>query len=194
MISHRHNTIFIHINKCGGSSIDHALSGKFGGHSSTIYYKKKFPYHFNEYFKFSIIRNPWDRMVSLYHFHKKQQWRKWTTTAPDSFEDFIKNYLNPGSTTPKSGIPISTCCYDWLYDKKGARLVDFIGRFENLEQDFHEACRRAKIKRRSLPHINQSDRKHYSIYYNNKTQDIVNKVFRKDVEFFKFKFNNKKCI
>ena len=70
MISHQYKCIFTHVNKCGGSTIDAVFNGK-GGHKLALNYKRMYPKKFDSYFKFSFVRNPWDKMVSFYHYHKK---------------------------------------------------------------------------------------------------------------------------
>ena len=74
MINHKHKFIFIHINKCGGTSIDKVFSGKFRGHKKAFDYKKLNPKEFENYFKFTFVRNPWDRVVSFYHYQMKRKW------------------------------------------------------------------------------------------------------------------------
>ena len=82
---------------------------------------------YEEYFKFSFVRNPYDFLVSLYFYilkaknhylHKKIENK--------SFNEFLHYYI---STNP----PMQT---DFLMDEtKKACIVDFIGRFENLQND-----------------------------------------------------------
>ena len=68
MISHEHKFIFIHIPKCGGTSIERFFKMKLprqGAHLNLKYYKKNTE-NYETYFKFTIVRNPWDKMVSEY--------------------------------------------------------------------------------------------------------------------------------
>ena len=67
---------------------------------------------------------------------------------------------------------------------------DFIGRYENLQQDFDHVCDSIGIPRRILPHANKSRRKPYWKYYNTKTRDIVAEIFREDIEYFGYEFED----
>jgi len=74
-------------------------------------------------------------------------------------------------------------------DKKGDPIVDFIGRYENLQEDFNKVCKAIGIAPVKLLHKNKSERpKDYREAYNNKTKEIVARVFAKDIELFKYTF------
>ncbi|MEL6554042.1 MAG: sulfotransferase family 2 domain-containing protein, partial [Cyanobacteria bacterium J06621_11] len=84
------------------------------------------PSQFENYFKFSFVRNPWAKLVSEY------KWRRYYTQW--SFKDWI----NQGFPTQDDGIHWRHVMpqYDYLYDTNGNCLVDFIGHFEQLKDDF----------------------------------------------------------
>ena len=137
------------------------------------------------YFKFCFVRNPWDRAVSAYHYVMKH------CSAPPiplniTFSDFISEYdrFNPEIITHYSRSQIK-----WILDKNNEINIDFIGRFERLQEDFNILCDKIKIPRQQLPHINAGPkRKHYSKYYDDKTREIVAKKFAKDIEYFGYEF------
>jgi hypothetical protein len=101
IISHKHKFIFIKTRKTAGSSIEHYLSKYLGpddictgsdidntprlnaphrkGHIDYRWVAKKFPYEWRNYYKFAIDRNPWTKMISYFHWHRR---------AKGSFEDF----------------------------------------------------------------------------------------------------------
>jgi chondroitin 4-sulfotransferase 11 len=185
MINHKHKCIFIHINKCGGTTIDELFSGKFQGHKKVFDYKKLNPNEFDNYFKFTFVRNPWDRVVSFYHYQLKRKWDFYPFNETISFKEFVKNWL---IQMPKQTTLNTHPCYDWISDKDDNLLVDFIGRFENLQEDFNTVCDKIGIPHQELPHQNKSKHKHYTEYYDKETKQIVAEKYAKDIEYFGYEF------
>ena len=81
---------------------------------------------------------------------------------------------------------IECCC-----DEKGDVILDFIGRFEKINESWKSVCKKIGINR-VLPHVKHSKSKgkkiHYSDYYNDKTKDFVANRFSKDIEYFGYSF------
>ena len=69
MISHKHKCIFIHIPKCAGTSVEVNFSNKHSNHCPVAVFARKYPRKFKNYFKFSFVRNPFDRLVSVYAYY-----------------------------------------------------------------------------------------------------------------------------
>ena len=119
------------------------------------------------YFKFAFTRNPWDRAVSWYFFSKKSR--------NTSFKEFIKT---------KSNVWRRRGQFQYEFTKK----CDFIGKFENLQEDFDTICDKIGIPRQQLPHKNKTKHKSYTEYYDEETKSIVAEVFAKDIEYLNYKF------
>jgi len=140
----------------------------------------------NDYFKFSFVRNPWTRRVSQFEYasrmYKDEQanWAK--EKANVSFKEFLikygdsqLNYLSEKHIDPKT-------------PKQNKVMVDFIGKTENLQEDFNTICDKIKIPKQQLPHKNKTKHKHYTEYYNEETKQIVAEKHAKDIEQFGYKF------
>lgn len=211
MLSHEFKCIFVHIPKVAGQSIEHAFLDLTGytwktrkhlllrpndnpslgprrlAHllaSEYLSCKHVTQKQFDEYFKFSFVRNPWSRIISSYKwkgFHDKVD-----------FKTFLfKHMPEPGWTAnyrhflPQHG---------YLYDENGDCLVDFIGRFENLHKDFEQVCKRLNIKQFNLPHVNKSPEnsaskgKSYTDYYDDESKQFVAEMYKNDIQAFKYEF------
>ena len=208
MINHKHKFIFIHIPKTGGTSIEDTLfslktrtkKNLWGGYDSNKYQDGGLQHlmatHilnevgediFSKYFKFSFVRNPWDKLVSQFFYCKyyppRKDLRKWLNiNEKTSFVEYLSKIQ-----TVQIHIQWDRQ-YKFLYDDNGKLLVDFIGRFENFQEDFNIVCDKIKIPRQKLPHTKKSKHKHYTEYYDDETREIVAEKYAKDIEYFGYKF------
>ena len=193
MISHKHKFIFTHIPKTGGTSVEHSLKDYFEPnqwmHNDLVYDLKKCS---DNYFKFTFVRNPWDLVVSTYHYvwysDVMEWWRVGGRSKPWSFKKWIKSrhFTRPRGWKKNRCYRGDQLC--WISSCDGELLVDFIGRFENLEEDFEIVCNKIGIHTQKLPHVNKSKHKHYTEYYDDETREIVAEKYAKDIECFGYKF------
>ena len=78
---------------------------------------------------------------------------------------------------------------DWITDDKGDILVDYIGKFENLQEEFDIICKKLNIPKIILPHVNKdSSKESYKNYYTSESMELINKAFEKDIKQFNYKF------
>ncbi len=141
------------------------------------------PQQFTEYFKFGFVRNPWDRTVSLYERKKK---RVLAQKKETSFEEFVESAKYASSTCIRS--QFNRYQLDWFLDYGGNIRVDFIGRYERLEEDWATIARKLGIDT-PLLHENESvGRRHYTEYYDRKTKDIIATRFAVDIDYFEYEF------
>ena len=133
---------------------------------------------FNSVFKFTFVRNPWDWQVSLYHYilENPENHGYEETMKMGSFRNFVFSREKLTFT--------QTSC---LVDESGNLLVDFVGKFENLDQDFQSICHKVGISA-SLPHINKSKRTDYQDYYDAETRDLTARLYAEDIERFGYTF------
>ncbi len=183
MISHSGKFIHIHVPKSAGNSITQALSDHWDcpARQHLIAYEVRDligPERFNSYFKFSFVRNPWDKVVSSYHFQKKKNrvrgltFRQWV----------LSRQLVTGSAEK-----YTTSQFYWLSDEEEP-LMDFVGRYENLEEDWKKVLDHVRLKWIELPHENKSAHSHYRTYYNNMTKEFVRSRYQKDIDYFNYEF------
>ena len=210
IISHKHRFIFVHVNKCAGTSITralfphlgaddvvlgclpeqeklHAESKKNGGlekHSTAGHIKSMLDADiWQNYFKFAFVRNPWDRLVSSYHWVLNSKWddghgRMQAVREAADFEEYVLSpYCNRRN------------CMDYLADDNGEILVDFIGRYENLAADFSEVIGRSGMPAVKLGKHNMTKHKNYTAYYNPLLVDLVEEWFARDIAQFGYRYN-----
>lgn len=197
MINHSIKFVFVHINKTAGTSIEKSLPGcvrRRNVHPSANEYKQMLGENFKNYFKFSFVRNPWDKMKSFYLFRSRsrKQWMKQHNYGRlPTFEEFIKNMLDIPTEPYGSKITHTQRAsnqLDWLTDENENILVDFIGRYETLQSDYEKVCNELKLPSALLPEVNCSGGTHYSEYYTSETQEIVATRFQRDIDFFNYNF------
>ena len=172
MISKAHKTIFIHIPKAGGQSIETMFLNTIGLNWNTrseLLLRKKNPQErgpyrlahlrardyvdygyidekqFDDYFKFAFVRNPYKRIFSLYNFLG--------FSRVVSLKTFIEKVLVEKIGTDHYFFRTQ---YDYVYDKEGKLLTDFIGKLENIDQDIQEVILRTGLTDAILPHVNKS--------------------------------------
>jgi hypothetical protein len=232
--------IFIHNPKTAGTSIkyfisnDNALNYKIDNkdlslyskvfkssvsnqrfHSELKYFKKILSNKFyKKCFKFYTIRNPYDKIVSLYCWLKQQG---------SSYNHSIKNLNDSNGVTKYLDSLISDRSFLFLSSKSIKRVPknisfrefvinlenichpnelinfskseyfedfdDFI-RFENLQHDLKRIFNKLNLETQNFDiKINQTDRKDYKYYYDSRTIEKVYNIFKADINYFKYDFN-----
>jgi hypothetical protein len=137
------------------------------------------------YFSFCIVRNPWDRAVSMYHFAQKNDLgRLYNIKTEMTFEVFcelLKDYEND---------PYFIASHKQTQWMEGLYPPNETLRFENLQEEFSRMLKEYNIShiRTELPHKNSTDHKFYQEYFNTNTKKIINQIFEKDVDTLKYTF------
>jgi len=203
MISLQKHFLFVHIPKTAGNSIQTALRDysedqlvalrkeqdgieRFGlrnpeynikKHSTLAEYRDALENEqFRSLYKFSCVRNPWDRMVS-YYFTPTQSPETWDRKK---FRKMISKIVSVA---------------DYLRldqdDEDPFTNVDYIMRFENLAEDFRTVCGKVGISAATLPRHNRSNREHYSKYYDDELRELVRTQFAAEIERFGYTFEER---
>lgn len=191
MINHKHKFVFIHIPKTGGTSIESVfidnanIEDVAGKHNMVSDISSEF---LKKYFTFTFVRNPWDRMVSYYKFRIKRSFDMYN--HGDSFKEWIR-FLCSDEVQKIKAYPFNLAIksqYEFLVSKSNEISVDYIGKFENLQEDFDTICDKIGISRQELPYVNKTKHKYYTEHYDDETREIVANKFAKDIEYFGYKF------
>jgi hypothetical protein len=143
---------------------------------------------FSTYYKFAFVRNPWARMVSEYSYRKKQ-WKFLFCT----FEEFLTTRLPTSKDDDYGRTPDDLYRHilpqaAFVYDEKNNLLADFIGRVENIQDDFKKIAKHIQLSDYALQHINQTTHRAYKDYYNPRTKNIVADLYKRDIELFEYRF------
>lgn len=207
MISHLHKCIFVHIPKCGGTSIEDVIwpeprstSDLWMGFVSK--YRNKYQtgglQHllamlirqevgeeiFNSYFKFTIVRNPWDKAISqFFYMAQRPDLRDYIGMEEN---DPFKKYLE--LTEKKLHVQWEKQ-YKFFQDDNGETIVDYIGRLETMQQDAANIFERLGINA-VIPHVNATRHKHYSEYYDDESKEMVREMYNDDIRILNYSFVN----
>ncbi len=140
-------------------------------------------------FSFAIVRNPWDLMVSSYHWwlERADRWEQFRDSAREiralgSFAGFMNSAYGREQINEQRGN-----LRDWICDRDQRIVVDFVGRFERLEEDWTVIAEHLGITQ-PLPHRNRSTRGPYRQYYTSATRDIVARRFAWAIDRFEYRF------
>ena len=180
--------IFIHINKTGGTSIINIIGKPFRKHLTAnqviqhIGQKK-----WNNAYKFTVVRNPWDKVVSQYKFRIKTNKSKMTEQRI-SFKDWVTKVFKEKDSFYYGGRPqMYIPQVEWLKNVEGEIDIDNILRFENITEDYKHMAKLLKINQ-NLPHLNSTQKSDYRGFYDEETKLIINKWFKEDIKQFGYKF------
>lgn len=196
---------FIHIPKTGGTSVRVALSRLddvllWTGHESALLKhtrlcdalgKDRADDIWNQSFKFTFVRNPWDRAVSHYKYMQQNGNLSHVVTFDDwanlMFEPLHLKHRGRSSAFIRNDKRPSTEQLAWYMDLEYEPMVDFVGRFENFEEDFAYVCSQLGVSL-ELPHLNATKRRPYQEYYTPRTRDMLYDLAESTIETFGYKF------
>ncbi len=187
MISHSHRFIFVHTKKTAGLSIETALVDlcepvdSRNRHLTAAEIRDSVGTgRFDSYFKFAVVRNPWDRLVSLYH--QKVQNSRIVDPGVTFRVWLLEHHMQRGSFRDR---------ITQLANLSGENrlLVDYTARFERLSEDWSSLCEKIGVAR-ALPHVERtaSEHDHYRSYFDDETRRFVESHYAQDIEFFGYSY------
>lgn len=186
--------LFIHVPKAAGTSVSTALFGREVGHLPVVCYKRFLGDEFNDLFKFSFVRNPWDRLVSAYMFLQQGGMPAYSADR-EFFARNLSRYRDFNEFAERWLTRTSVYSYIHFYPQsyflvaEGNISVDYIGRVETIGRDFRHVAN-VLGSDAILGKANTTDgREHsYREFYTVKTREIVRRVYREDIERFSYEF------
>jgi hypothetical protein len=189
----RHRALFIHVPKSAGRSIVRGLFDvRSVEHAPADWYQLLDSEKFDAYFKFTFVRNPWDRAVSAYTYLlqggsaasvEDRQWSRFVSGF-ENFDDFARNWLTPDNVMRYA---LFTPQVEFLKNRFGQIDMDFIGRFETLADDFATVAKRLGVDA-TLPHINSSRDRGYQDFYSEASHDAVARAYAEDIASLDYRF------
>jgi len=180
--------LLVHINKTGGSSIEKALGMPFQHRTALEFIELVGQRRWDRCFTFAFVRNPWAKAASHYKYRVATN-QTGLGSNPIPFASWVKRafgdrdpayYDNPKMFMPQT---------DWISDASGNEIVNFVGRFEALQDDFSEVCRRINREEAQLPHLKKSPGgAHYSEVYDDEARQVIAEWYSEDIRRFAYEF------
>jgi hypothetical protein len=191
MLSNRYKFIFVHVSRTGGSSLER-LAGRPittdprtapGGntdfadkHATLADYYSDYPNQYQSYFKFTVVRNPFDRLVSSWN---------WRCNIVQDYNCSLHDFTQ---LLPNSWSYLHSMKLEHMTFTDSVKQFNYIGRYENIDQDFPYLCKKLGLNYTDLPHTNKTNSGDYRQHFNQQTIDLVHDRFGTDLEMFGYKF------
>lgn len=190
------NCIFIHIPQNAGTSITEAFNLPASNH----YTAKELQWWmgrrcFNRFFSFCIIRNPYDRLVSLYHNTRLERSQPHAILADDHLREHTDYELLKDASLDQCAdlllegklSKLWNPQTDWFLDDNGEILVTYVGHYETLDQDFIFLTQQIQGAMRQFPIMNSSHRRiAYSGELTDYARAAANHFYRRDFATFAY--------
>ena len=201
------NSLFIHVPKAAGSSLSSVSWNKGSGHDTVAEYEERGKLT-DDLFVWAFVRNPFERIASAYE------------DCPELFEEFptfdhfiVRIWNNrkklerirsvrwrPGGI-PDLGLNVSRIHFLpqhlLLRTKQGVIRPNFVGKFENLQDDFDKVSDLLSVDRQVLPHKNKRKGKMRrrcsdlgKLYEKEPTRLMVAEIYQADLDWFCYTFPN----
>lgn len=196
VISNKYKIIFIHIPKCAGSSLRLAIKENDPNaimleHTSYIDLLKKYPNKTKNYLIFTIVRNTYDRLVSLYHYHKQN-----FHLPCFNNERLITLFSKPFDECLQSeGFKLYWTVNQiyWIKDQNNQipKKINIFYLNTNLQEEINKLLLINNISLNlQIPYTNTSKHKNYESYYNKELVEYVKIHNKEEIEYFNFNISN----
>jgi hypothetical protein len=186
--------IFVHIPKNAGSAVKSHLGLVEDGHDRAIWYKMYDPRRFERYFKFTVVRNPWSRLVSAYFYLTQgrghdttMKWVRQNLSQYDSFRKFVLDLQDLETRKRILSWVHFMPQYKWIQGENGENCMDWLVHIERIQKDF-ERVRSYFGKESKIEKKNKSKHERYKLHYDKETKQIAKKVYERDIEMLGYSF------
>jgi len=175
VINHETKIIYCHLPRTAGTSMEG--DSKFGtvitGHFGIRDYIEQGA-EIDFYFKFAFVRNPYDRLASAIFAYLLQNEKNPREKFNETVIKYKDKWPTQIATKPQ---------YEYTHDISGNLRIDFIGRYENLEEDWKKLCVKLGIEA-ELTHLKKWPQYDYNNLYSEEARNIVRDFAKKDFEMF----------
>jgi hypothetical protein len=200
----KNKAIFVHIPKCAGISLNKTLFNSVGGGHTTLdqYIHVFEPKNFQEYFKFTFVRNPWDRFISLWIKFKEEP------KLQEQFNGLFELHIDTDFKEPqevlrylllahRKGIMMPRWFkpqYEYIHDENLRVLTNYVGTYEKFQFCFDFLCERIDVPHKTLPwggeehRRHNKEKKHYTDYYDPVMINAVAEIYHNDIRTWKYEF------
>ena len=189
--------LFIHIPKCAGIAVSNALFNcRAGGHLPLSHYQLIItPQLYKRLFKFTVVRNPYARLLSAYTFlasggltNEDAAWSARVLSAYGNFSEFVEGWLTPD----RAQRTLHFRPQIWFLKIPGRKIsdIDFIAHQETLSTDFDYICQTLGIANALLGRQNRSSppETDYRALYSLRARQIATEIYREDLAHFSYRF------
>lgn len=208
-VSFSHNLLFLHVQRTGGSSVIRALRPIVGDenaprtrwnrlittcglrrnprkvylrtHEKAATVRRKLPPTvYDQMVSAAFVRNPYSWLVSLYcKIHGEPKHRHYKHAVEKNFSAFIDWEIKRNRRSQ----------YALVCDKQGRIIVDFLGRLENIQNDFQRLCDLLNLEPPPLPHAFARTQGNWRDYYNDAIREKVATHWKTDLDLFGYDFD-----
>jgi hypothetical protein len=211
IISFTRKFLFVHVYRTGGTSVFHAFAKQhdlrvalrhtpmedwpkylaaiginpeiinLSVHTTAVTFRKVLGKEvYDSFFKFAFVRNPWDHALSLYLYNMKRPDMK-AHAAVAQYPTF-RDYVLGAYTPDRVGSPQR----DIVADGEGNIIVDFVGRFETLAQDFAHVCGQIGVTDALLQSCNETAHNPWPTHYDREMFERVRHCRQGDIKAFNY--------
>ena len=159
---------------------------------------------FKEYFKFTFVRNPWDRFISLWIKFKEE------VKLQEQFNGLFDLHIDTDFKGPEEVLRYLLLAhrkgllmprwfkpqYEYIHDENLRILTNYVGTYEKFQFCFDFLCDRIEVPHKTLPwgeeehRRHNKEKKHYTDYYDPVMINAVAEIYYDDIRTWQYEFEN----